>query len=529
MEMKDINIIKIPVLAISVLLCSCTVNFLDYNTNPYGVTDEVLASGGTEEKLANDCSVLAGIVIPLQENLFQYAMSLGCESLSGYMGQTNFEDFGCFNYNISFIEYPFTDQQSLPRVINQYNSLSLDTNADKGNVFYAWGTILKVAIMHRISDMYGPVPYDFSGSDAQKPYQTQEEAYRSMIDDLTWAAATLSSANLTNMERTAWTTQDDVYSGDVQKWVRFANSLKLRLAVRVSAQLPEEARRWAEEAVTDGVIESNADNAMKPTADNPFYKMSRNWGDTRCGADIIAYMNAYGDPRREAYFETTTRGGDDKWFGLRSGVVLPSKETLIGTAIYSQPIVSESDPVVWMTASEVAFLKAEGALRQWNMGGDAESLYNEGISLSMAMHDVQMGDYMSCTATRGGFADSQNPKFNDPSFSSDVTVKWSDDPAKNLAQIITQKYIAMFPYGSAEAWAEWRRTGYPNLLPAIDYNHEVTNIGRDASGADIHGYRRYPLPPVEYDVNSEYANAIAAEDLGNADNPNTDVWWARKR
>lgn len=56
-----------------------------------------------------------------------------------------------------------------------------------------------------------------------------------------------------------------------------------------------------------GVIEHNTENAWKPTSDNPFYKMSQNWGDTRCGADIIAYMNAFEDPRREAYFEKTGR------------------------------------------------------------------------------------------------------------------------------------------------------------------------------------------------------------------------------
>lgn len=528
--MKEMKIMGIPavLLSLGMLLAGCTASFLEYNSNPYGVTDEVLASGGVEEKLANDCGVLAAIVIPLQENLFQNAISLGCESLSGYMGQTQHEDFGCYNYNLGFIEYPFTDEQSLPRVINQYNSLTLDTNADRENVFFAWGTILKVAIMHRISDMYGPVPYDFTGTEAQKPYQTQEQAYRNMIEDLTWASETLAGATLSTSEKNAWTTHDDVYSGDTGKWVKFANSLKLRLAVRVSGQLPQEAETWAEEALQAGVIESNADNAMKPTADNPFYKMSRNWGDTRCGADIISYMNAFEDPRREAYFETTSRGGSELYVGLRSGVNLPSKETLAADGLYSLPKVEMDDPVVWMTAAEVAFLKAEGALKQWNMGGDAETFYNEGIALSMSMHGVEMGDYLSRTGTRGAFTDSKFPAFNDPVFSSSVTVRWSDSDEDHLGQIITQKYIAMFPYGSPEAWAEWRRTGYPNLLPAIDYNHDVTNIGRDASGADIHGYRRYPMPPVEYDVNGTYTNAIVAEDLGGNDSPNTDVWWARK-
>ena len=148
-------------------ISSCTTNFEEYNRDPYGVTDEVLASGGIAEKIANNCGVLTGIVIPLQENLYQYAISLGCESLSGYMGQTKFSDFGKFNYNAGFIEYPFTDAESLVKVIKQYNALALETNADRENAFYAWGTVLKVAILHRLTDMYGPIPYEFSGTEAQ--------------------------------------------------------------------------------------------------------------------------------------------------------------------------------------------------------------------------------------------------------------------------------------------------------------------------------------------------------------------------
>lgn len=511
-------------------VAGCTDNFEEYNSDPYGVTDEVLASGGIAEQVANDCGVLAGIVIPLQENLYQQSISLGCETLSGYMGQTKHSDIGRYNYNAGFIEYPFTDEESLPKVIKQYNSLSLATNASHDNAFYAWGTILKVAVLHRLTDMYGPIPYEFSGTEAQKPYQTQEYIYRKMIEELTWSGETLSKTVLSSVEKSAWLTHDDIYSGDLDRWVKFANSLKLRLAMRVSGKLPDEAKKWAEEAVAAGVMESNTENAMKQTSDNPFYKMSNNWGDTRCGADIISYMNAFSDPRREAYFEKTNRTGNDVYFGLRAGVELPAKEELINSSsnIYSRPKVSVSDPIVWMNASEVYFLRAEGALKNWNMGGSAEEFYVKGIELSMNMHDVPIGDYLNNEAKRGAFSDSEYPKFNNPSFSSDITVKWSDNDNDNLAKIITQKYIAMFPYGSAEAWAEWRRTGYPNLLPAVDYNHDVNNIKKDDSGADMFGYRRYPLPKIEYSVNTTNVENAIKEDLEGNDSPNTNVWWARK-
>lgn len=518
----------IIILMACMALGSCTANFEEYNSNPYGVSDEELASGGIAEKMANDCGVLAGIVIPLQENLFQYAMSLGCETLSGYMAQTKHVDLGKYNYNAGFINYPFDDEQSLPKVIKQYNAISLAANASHENVFYAWGTILKVAIMHRLTDMYGPIPYEFAGTEAQKPYQTQEYIYRKMIEELTWASQTLSKANLSNVERNAWMTQDDVYQGDLTKWVKFANSLKLRLAVRTSGKLPEEARVWAEEAVAAGVIENNTDNALKPTNDNPFYKMSNNWGDTRCGADLVSYMNAFQDPRLTVYFEKTNRGGNDTYFGLRAGVDVPAKEELVGKDIYSKPKVSMTDPVVWMSASEVAFLKAEGALKNWKMGATAEVLYKEGIELSMNMHQVILGSYLEQTGKRGAFADSKYADFANSDFTSDITVKWGTDKNAQLGQIITQKYIAMFPYGSAEAWAEWRRTGYPNLLPAINYNHDVSNILRDEKGADIKGYRRYPLPQTEHAVNSANVAKAIADNLEGDDSPNTNVWWARK-
>lgn len=514
----------------TVISSSCTTNFEEYNSDPYGVSDKTLASGGEAEKMAADCGVLTGIVIPLQENLFQNAISLGCETLSGYMAQTKHADIGRYNYNQGFIDYPFKDEQSLPKVIKQYNALTLSSNASRDNVFYAWGTILKVAVMHRLTDMYGPIPYEFIGAEAQKPYQKQEYVYRKMIEELTWASRTLATANLSNVEKNAWMTQDDIYNGDLSKWVKFANSLKLRLAVRTSRQLPSEARAWAEEAVRTGVIESNNDNAMKPTTDNPFYKMSNNWGDTRCGADLISYMNAFRDPRLAAYFEKTKRGGGSSYFGLRAGVEVPAKEDLVNDTkrLYSTPKVKTADPVVWMTAAEVAFLKAEGALKKWDMGSTAETLYQEGVRLSMSMHQVQQGDYLEQTGTRGAFKDTEYVRFDNVDFSSDITVKWSADEKKQLGQIITQKYIAMFPYGSAEAWAEWRRTGYPNLLPAVDYNLDVNNIQRDKDGADVRGYRRYPLPPSEYAGNNANVIKAIADDLEGKDSPNTDVWWARR-
>lgn len=529
--MSNMNKIYLTILSLLsfFMYMGCTHNFDSINENPFGVDNEVMASGGISEGLANHCSVMEGIVIPTQENLYQYVNSLGCETLSGYMGQTKHTDLGKYNFNIGFISYPFTDEQSLPKLIKEYNSLTLETNADKENLFFAIGTVLKVSIMQRLTDMYGPQPYDFGGTSAQKPYQDTESIYRKMVEDLSWAIRTLKEIEPSNSEKVAWSTSDKVYSGDFGLWAKYAASLKLRLAIRCSNAIPEEAKIWGEEAIRTGVISENSEIAQFATNDNQFVKMSNTWGDTRVGADIVSYMVAYDDPRLSAYFTPTNRAGKDIYFGLRSGVDIPEKETLIKPGVYSITNEKKESPMIWMTAAEVAFLKSEGALKGWDMGDEAKSLYKKGIELSMAQHKQRIGDYLNNTGKRGSFVDSKFPQFNNEEFSSNIIVRWNEvDKEANLAQIITQKYIAMFPYGSAEAWAEWRRTGYPNLLPPIDYNHDVKSIDRDQKGRDIRGYRRYPFPPTEYKVNNNNVNHAVSSFLHGNDSPNTNPWWGLK-
>ena len=121
-----------------------------------------------------------------------------------------------------------------------------------------------------------------------------------------------------------------------------------------------------------------------------------------------------------------------------------------------------------MNAAEVAFLKAEGALRGWTMGATAKQLYEDGVKLSFEQHNADGVDaYLADnTSTPALYKDPVNPAFSYAGTAPTITVKW-DDSAEfevNLERIITQKWIANFPLG-LEAWAEYRRTGYPLLMP----------------------------------------------------------------
>ncbi len=180
-----------------------------------------------------------------------------------------------------------------------------------------------------------------------------------------------------------------------------------------------------------------------------------------------------------------------------------------------------------MNAAEVYFLRAEGALRGWNMrGGTAQSYYETGIQTSFSDYSVNgsAGYIVYNTSTAAPYTDPVNAANNVPAGSpilSTITIHWqSGAPLEtNLEQIITQKYLAMFPNGQ-EAWTEFRRTGYPKRWPAV-LNYSGGTISTQAQ------IRRIPYPTAEYTKNPT-GLAGAASLLGGPDNGGTKLWWDQK-
>lgn len=236
---------------------------------------------------------------------------LGCTQ-GGYFGDT-----GSWAYTISQFNatndwtrvFLYSDQV-IPMFYSNYTELKQIT---EDPVPLAIAEILKVTLMHRVADTYGPIPYTRIGADGQisVPYDDQQTVYETMINDLTAAVATLTEHRSSNLNATA----DYVYGGKVDKWIKFGNSLKLRLAMRIVNVDREFARTAAESAVNHevGVFEDNSDNARYSsygTSGNPIYAAARyntpqgcaTGGDSHASADITSYMNAYQDPRRPAYF-----------------------------------------------------------------------------------------------------------------------------------------------------------------------------------------------------------------------------------
>lgn len=324
------------------------------------------------------------------------------------------------------------------------------------------------------------------------------------------------------------TTEDRIYQGDYKKWIKFANSLKLRIAIRISNAVPEYAKEKAEEAVAHpyGVMDSNEydayDNITTTNYKNGLASVN-SWGEVRANACIVSFMNGYQDPRREAYFTKSSASGDYDYIGVRSGIQGITTDMF---STYSTVKVETKTPMLIFNAAEVAFLKAEGALKGWTMGGTAEEFYKEGIRLSFSEHGISGADTYIANKTNvpADYVCPANSAYN-YSNSCKLSVAWNTDSSEkakeeNLERILTQKMIANFPIGN-ETWADFRRTGYPGVFPAYN-NLSTQGVTKERQ------QRRLRFSEDEYASNGTNVTEACSFLSNGQDTDATDLWWAKK-
>lgn len=504
-------------LASLLLLTAC--DFTELNEPKYQVSDEDMK--GDNFKLGAFFPQLEEMVYPAQENNYQMNENLIGDNYGRYMmtckAAWSTANFTVYNAPQSWIDFPFNSVMT--NVYTAWNEIRKQTEG-KG-VNFAWAQILRVAAMQRLTDLYGPIPYSqVATGELKVAYDSQEEVYKAMFKDLNDAIATLTTFVLGHPGEAPMADYDHVYQGDFEKWVRFANSLKLRMALRIRFADAALAQQMAEEAVQHslGVIVNNSENPKYIYGKgNPITVMWDAYSDTRICADITSVMNGYNDPRMEKYFQTSEDiDGTKGYIGIRSGVLAPSVQWSLK---FSSPNIQKPEPLYWMYASEVAFLRAEGALAGWNMGDTEENLYHQGIKLSFESYGV--GGYDAYINN-----DTATPAdYNDPTHvasigaASHITIKWEEnaDEETKLERIITQKWIAMFPLGQ-EAWCDIRRTGYPKVF-AIP---QATTYGT------LRVANRIPFSSAEYRDNAENMTE-AVQKLGGEDNYATKLWWDAKQ
>lgn len=498
----------------AMLMTACTDGFEDANRPGDKASSEEL--GRDNYSTGSFLVQMQNEAFPEQENTYQMNQDLIGNYLGRYFTYANngFADnnFVRMNAPVNWVRYPFSD--SMPKTVSAFNEIVRLTGTE--SLSYAWALILRAQSFLRLTDMYGPLP--IGAEEKANAYSSQQKVYHTLVADLDKALGIINPMiQAGGGTLTQFTSSDKVYDGDFTKWVKYANSLKLRMAVRMRFVEPEYARTVAEEAVAGGVITANADNATISYVPNGLYKTSVEWGDSRACADLESYMTGYGDPRLTQYFNAPATTGDRPVIGCRAGAKIGNKD--VADALYSSAKVSQNTRGVWMTASEMAFCRAEGALAGWSgMGGTVESLYNEAITLSFEQWGAAgAADYIAnSTATPADYTDAASGYGQSHGKMTDITVKWDDNASdeEKLERIIVQKWIALFPDGQ-EAWDEIRRTGYPKVFPSVQstvYDLTVPN--------------RIPFDYMESVNNPEnYQDALQL--LGGADTYATKMWWQK--
>ncbi len=499
-------------------LVSCTDSYMDYNTNPYETTKDEMDRDAYLTRSA--LTGMQGYVIPTDVNLNQFLECLLGGPYGGYLAESNSGFTNRFsNYNQSQDWVGKLYKDVIPNVYANYAQLEAAT---EDPIYLSVGKVVKVAAILRVTDGHGPIPYSQLGAngDLVAPLDTQKKVYETMLGELDEAITAL----LAHRTETFSEKADKVYAGKVEQWIKLANSLKLRMAMRMVYVDSATAQAKALEAINPengGVMTSNSDNATIQATTNPFRVImyEYNGGDSRIAADITAYMNGYKDPRREKYFtaSTFTDGVSNGYHGIRLGTEAIPSET---AHKYSNMNVAANTKLVWMTAAEVAFLQAEGALRGWSMGGTAESFYKKGVELSFDQWGASGADtYLDNSSNQPDLYKDPLGTYSYNGSQPTITIKYDNNAAfeTNLERIITQKWIAIFPLG-LEAWAEFRRTGYPRLMTAaVNKNKAEVPEGTFP--------RRLPYPQDEYKDNGANVQK-AMQDLSPAsDKMSSKVWW----
>ena len=364
--------------------------------------------------------------------------------------------------------------------------------------YQAVGLVLRSYFFSVLTDLYGDIPYSqalsLKSGILQPKYDAQQDVYRGLLSDLK-LAATLADANGPAVDG------DIIYGGDMAQWKRFANSLRLRLAMRVSDADDALARTNVTEALAGGeVMMGNEDIAQfqflggSPN-NSPVNENFKTRDDHRISRTIVNTMLRLNDPRIAVYANHPECGDSAAIYkGMPNGFNNANaaaygafcSTSKVGAAFRE----TGEAPGVLMTYAETMFLQAE-AVKRGYIGGSAAQFYDAAITASLNQYGV--GDQAAAYLAQPGVA------FDD--------ANWK-------MSIGNQKWLALFGQG-VEAWSEWRRLDYP-VLPLAKQP-----VAAAAGAIPV----RFIYPANEQSVNQ--ANYEAAVARQGADKLTTKLWWDR--
>jgi len=528
------------ILLLAVLLIlpvnSCTDEFGDYNTNK----TEMMSVGPKQLSALFSNAIFRSLNWQTTDNYSRMSSTManhlcGYISCGMYIQEQNNMNLGWHNTGWSR-QYTNT----IP-TLQSILEITKDTNIPA----YSIAMIYRVYVMQWLTDIWGPVPYTKAGSGEGKvPYESQQDVYSLMFADLAAAISALNSALQSDPSLNVYGAGDMVYGGDVSKWIRFGNTLRLRMAIRISNIDPDKAKLEGEAAVAasaGGTLETNDHDALCEVTSwastgNGLPRMESFFQDVM-STTMESFMVGWNDPRLSEFWSPVqqdptmegdgylqqfkdhvggyhgmTRGFETDWFTYVRAHSKYGPRFKDGNQLVT--------PINMMHAAEAWFLKAEGVWRGWNMGGgSAQSFYEQGIATSLkqwkgaAFPAGEINQYTNSNALP--IAPNNHPYYDPPA--SDIPVKFSTDRDKQYEQILTQKWLALWPL-SVEAFAEYRRTRLPKLYPK---KYSLNANVNPALGQIV-----TRLPFVTGEINTQPDEiAKATELLGGPNLESTPVWW----
>lgn len=335
--------------------------------------------------------------------------------------------------------------------------LTQNTPADKPNLV-APALVMKSWTFGIMTDVWGDIPYSEANlSDPTKPpkYDAQKDIYAGILADLKAANG------MAVVGGTAYGTADLIYNGNMTEWKKFANSLRLRYALRLSKVDPATAQTQVAAAIADGVFTSNNDNALlrwpgDGTNNSPIYNNFVTRDDQHMSQTLVNTLKSLYisigptaadtvfDPRLAVYADPIISSPNKPLYVGAPNGLQDDAAIAIGITNTSRVGIAyrgKATPSILMAYSEVLFDEAEAAARGWAPGG-AAALYNAAIQASMQYNGI--------------------PDNVTAAYVASPRVVYSS--STGLQQIALQRWIALFSEGT-EAYSSWRRTGVPDLQP----------------------------------------------------------------
>lgn len=468
-------------------------------------------------------------------------------------------------YSASFWDTFSGDRGAMRDVTTCYDQWN---GAEGLNVDWNIARVMRIYAFAKMTDLYGDIPYSQAGRPAlysYPVYDKQEDIYKSMLAELDEAQA--------NLVGTAKMGQHDLYfQGDASKWKKFANSLMLRLAMRLVKVDKETAKQYAAKAYANGVITDAADNVKLNHAggvttndsSEPFAKiMSHEDREFYLAENFVSMLKNTQDPRLclIATIIPTSTGGQvksiqDGWTDADYGVMsFDAQEGLLQGGYGNNPdrvdyFIGQADtrfndgdflanysahfsipnrytycdptaPTFVVTAAQTNLLLAEAAERDY-ISGSAEQFYNAGVTAAFEQF-AQFPSYSKALSALNADATVGIKDATLADYAADYLAKNPYDKTKALEQINTQYYITTFgdPH---EVFANWRRSGFPALTPAVKAAGYAQS-GTYEDGGSIP--RRFIYPTSEGQINkANYDEAVSRLDRG--DKFYSRVWWDKK-